>query len=73
MTSSASSEQEEREIEGILGARERRCPWLRAELMTSRVQRFEHILAPELPALADEFELGDDDRPLLDNLSALCR
>ena len=34
--------------------------------MTSRMTQFEHIVATELPIVADDFELGEDDRETLD-------
>jgi germacradienol/geosmin synthase len=35
------------------------------DLMTSRMRQFEHILATELPLVADEFELDDENRATL--------
>lgn len=36
------------------------------DLMTSRLQQFEHLIATELPLLADEFDLDTDARESLD-------
>ena len=36
------------------------------DLMTSRMRQFEHIIATELPYVADSFELDDEDRSTLD-------
>ena len=36
------------------------------DLMTSRLKQFEHIVATELPSLADRFELDDEQRASLD-------
>jgi germacradienol/geosmin synthase len=37
------------------------------DLMASRLEQFEHILATELPLVADGFELDDDQRATLDS------
>ncbi|MFD0559614.1 germacradienol/geosmin synthase [Stackebrandtia endophytica] len=36
------------------------------ELMTARMQQFEHIIASELPSLYDEFDLSPETRSILD-------
>lgn len=36
------------------------------DLMTARLQQFEHIIATELPLIADEFDLDEDARNALD-------
>jgi germacradienol/geosmin synthase len=52
-------------IENFLGVDRWQARDIAADLMTARVQQFEHIVANDLPALFDEFQLDEDARAML--------
>ena len=53
-------------VENFLGVDTAQAVLVVNDLMTSRMRQFEHIIATELPYVADSFELDDEDRSTLD-------
>jgi len=53
-------------VESFLGIERTQAVAVVNDLMTARMRQFEHIVATEVPYVADSFELDDDDRATLD-------
>jgi germacradienol/geosmin synthase len=54
-------------VQQFLGIDRRQAVQLVNQLMTARMRQFEHIIATELPGLAEDYHLDDEDRAALDS------